>query len=739
MSLGKHFLIFSLALIACNNYLVFCQEEEETNTYSSYNFVKLVEKSVKHLSASKSLHSIPGEGIFPLQDILKDYVNPNVFIEALLQPATNKCSEDLTYLQRNTSILWTMKMLDSYGKPGSGILSGNIKWLGDYDECVGVYVPPQENSSLGDFQGRYCGIDFSLPYKNATLPINVGICLPDSCNFNGKLFNASYFDYTDYIPYVGRSIDTLLNTTTITCRDTSRKLTTGAISVICLISVFVFLTLIGSSITVIKYYTKRNVEMKNGTINTSSVPIINDPIEKPSQNGSGDILIAVQAERKTQPAWYEKCDEFFNCFCVFTNGKKILDTSNTEGQLPCLHGVRFFSMSWVIFCHTYAFCFTFVSNASETLTLIDHWLFQIILNGFYSVDSFFLLSGFLVAYLFFQQSAKNKDIPWLYFYIHRFIRLTPVYMIVLAFHTTLFGYLGSGPVWAAPNTDPNCHSTWWWNLLYINNFQFSVDMCMGWSWYLANDMQFYFISPLFLITLLRWPKIGHSVMALFFGITFITNFVLTYEYNLITGIGNISVLAQSLTEFLAQWSHQFDKIYTKPYTRIGPYLVGILLAYFFIKRKQNNAGKLRMITLCLGWMVASGVTLTCLFGLYNNNPNTVAASFYNALNRICFACGLAWVIFVCLIGQGGFVNSILSWKFFFPPSRLTFCAYLVHPIVQSVYYNSLRTLVHFSHITMVMYCFGFLFFAYMAAFVTSLLFESPIIRLERLIRNKFTS
>ncbi|GFY55368.1 hypothetical protein TNIN_374681 [Trichonephila inaurata madagascariensis] len=120
----------------------------------------------------------------------------------------------------------------------------------------------------------------------------------------------------------------------------------------------------------------------------------------------------------------------------------------------------------------------------------------------------FFFSGFLVAYLFFQQSAKNKGIPWLYFYIHRFIRLTPVYMIVLAFYTSLSGYLGSGPVWTVPNTDPNCHSNWWWNFLYINNLQPAADACAGWFWYLANDMQFYVISPLFLVTLWRWPKIG---------------------------------------------------------------------------------------------------------------------------------------------------------------------------------------------------------------------------------------
>ncbi|GFU10736.1 hypothetical protein TNCV_2387431, partial [Trichonephila clavipes] len=68
---------------------------------------------------------------------------------------------------------------------------------------------------------------------------------------------------------------------------------------------------------------------------------------------------------------------------------------------------------------------------------------------------------------------------------------------------------------------------------------------MGWAWYLANDMQFYVISPLFLVTLFRWPKIGYSLVALFLSITFTANFVLTYEYNLLTGLANAVVQADT--------------------------------------------------------------------------------------------------------------------------------------------------------------------------------------------------
>ena len=48
------------------------------------------------------------------------------------------------------------------------------------------------------------------------------------------------------------------------------------------------------------------------------------------------------------------------------------------------------------------------------------------------------------------------------------IRLTPLYMLVLAIYTTLFKYFGSGPFWPK-ESDEACINNWWTNLLYINN------------------------------------------------------------------------------------------------------------------------------------------------------------------------------------------------------------------------------------------------------------------------------
>ena len=43
------------------------------------------------------------------------------------------------------------------------------------------------------------------------------------------------------------------------------------------------------------------------------------------------------------------------CFSLVSNTKRLLSVSSGEGVLDCVHGIRFFSMTWVILGHTYFF------------------------------------------------------------------------------------------------------------------------------------------------------------------------------------------------------------------------------------------------------------------------------------------------------------------------------------------------------------------------------------------------
>ena len=60
---------------------------------------------------------------------------------------------------------------------------------------------------------------------------------------------------------------------------------------------------------------------------------------------------------------------------------------------------------------------------------------------------------------------------WIMFYIHRYIRLTGVYAIIIGLHATLLKFFRTGPQAQLVHTMYNqCRKGWWLNLLYINNF-----------------------------------------------------------------------------------------------------------------------------------------------------------------------------------------------------------------------------------------------------------------------------
>lgn len=123
----------------------------------------------------------------------------------------------------------------------------------------------------------------------------------------------------------------------------------------------------------------------------------------------------------------------------------------------------------------------------------------------------------------------------------------------------------------------------------------------------------------------------------------------------------------------------FDKIYDKPWTRLGPYLIGMGVGWVLFK--TNCKIRMTRLTVVLGWALSTGCLLLLIFGLYNTTLSSFTAAAYSSLSHSAWALSLAWITIACSTGYGGYVNSLLSASCIYPFSRVTYCAYLVHPIV----------------------------------------------------------
>lgn len=114
-------------------------------------------------------------------------------------------------------------------------------------------------------------------------------------------------------------------------------------------------------------------------------------------------------------------------------------------------------------------------------TPIKEFAFHAIFGGFFAVDTFFTLSGFLVTYLFIKEMDKkrrkfNGKIIFMY-YFHRLWRLTPYVIAIVVFYATILPRIRRGPgefrtrIFRLSNYPDIqlCQKYWWRTILYINN------------------------------------------------------------------------------------------------------------------------------------------------------------------------------------------------------------------------------------------------------------------------------
>ncbi|XP_070533929.1 nose resistant to fluoxetine protein 6-like [Ptychodera flava] len=555
-------------------------------------------------------------------------------------------------------------------------------------------VKPTEERSFG---GMYC-LSSDL----------WGICFPDSCNSSEVA----------YILYEAG----LAEPNNVYCvKDIPFR--TGDYIAIAICSVVAGLMVLGTSYDVIwQWNLKRKIKRSEEIANMDTIK------EELIKNKS-----TAEELKKRRPGVLGR---ILISFSVVTNGRKLLGTSSgNAGTISSINGIRVISMMWVILGHSYYFSLSVIGGYKYPLTeAITRFSYLGLSNGAFGVDTFFLLSGCLVSYLTLKQLHKTKGrLNWLLFYFHRWWRLTPAFGLMLLIWSTLMLYLGSGPVHDQYilGSQKVCQDYWWATIFYFNNLHPwppTTSHCMGWVWYLCCDMQLFILSPFFIILLYKSPKVGTFTVGISTVISISIVAVLATYYGY--------AVPNDPTFYNDNLPPGGDYIYPTPWGHLQSYLVGIYLGYVLC-RLDGRKVKINQWFNLIMWCVAIGSGLAVVYGQYpalqGNHPDQWVAALYKSVTSFAFVTAVAWVIFACATGNGGPVDSLLSWNAWSPLSRLTYCAYLVHPIVMYLYYWSRKTVINYTELNMIYYFVANLVLSYAVAFVVSLAIESPMIGLEKII------
>ena len=252
--------------------------------------------------------------------------------------------------------------------------------------------------------------------------------------------------------------------------------------------------------------------------------------------------------------------------------------------------------------------------------------------------------------------------------IYTFSILVPLYIIPYLYD--------GGNYISAKNIGEGCKENWIYNLLYVNNFV-KDKFCIGWTWYIANDFQMYLLIPIFVL-IYRWKAIA--------GVITVVLLICTSAGVQIQQFMKYHILANISSE------NYNDKYYIKPYCRINPFLIGVLMAWMYISHKQakkesSSEGNeeevykktlvnkvnyaiihncvLRYSIYIIGFIITSVFVYT-FFDFYKDTTTKSDAEnyAYTLLSRPLFIIGVAFVIYPGCLGKARVLRTILGYQVF---------------------------------------------------------------------------
>ena len=334
----------------------------------------------------------------------------------------------------------------------------NFDLEGAYDECyeakglytfaIGTYqiVPLIPSLLLDNFTG--------MPYV-----LKWGICLPKDCDVHA-FAEAGQLENLSRVVSLGAYKFVPIEAVTLTT-DPNPPLTDLSIAFIVVASVIFLFVIVG---TLYDYWITKMENQKRKEQDVEKIPLMRGDGEIQEERG--------EPEEPKRSTGIVILTGILLGFSMIRNFANFTEVKIRDKRTAALDGFRVFCILWVVVAHTYLMLiFTGVSNPVDVRPDIQtRFLFQFIQNGTFSVDVFFVMSGFLMAFLMLKSLEKEGGkMKWGLIYFHRWWRLSPVYYLTIFFSASVYDSWMSGPQTPTMLHGQACRNNWWTNLLYINN------------------------------------------------------------------------------------------------------------------------------------------------------------------------------------------------------------------------------------------------------------------------------
>ncbi|CAG5073949.1 Similar to Oacyl: O-acyltransferase like protein (Mus musculus) [Cotesia congregata] len=491
---------------------------------------------------------------------------------------------------------WALKMLDASSKIPSGLIQGNIKDLGMYDQCIAV------NVTVGNeiIRGQHCMYVLDVNINGTKMPVSLVLsaCVPATCE----------------------------------AEQVTKKI-------------------------------QRLIDIASGFLDGNELQVIGATCSR-SDDHHWDLVFLTFLLTCTFCDVLSRFTSinrgFFHSLCKFsliTNSQHILNTQVSENHIRVISGLRFYSVCWIMLAHFYYHTLSgSVINLRDIVTINTR-----VLGTAFDHDILTSEDGF--------RCTLEND-----------------------------------------NEHPES--------LLPKKLVADAPECLLHTWYLAMDMQLFWLSPLIFYPLYKKPKLGLSILFVAIIASIITPAVVVAV--------NKFTIAWTLAGDLDRKVDMMLYFYFVTYTHAGPWLLGVLVGYLLATDRRIPGPRVRKV----GWIftILAFMFSIFTFRIYQSEDyrwNIYWETFYAGLSQHIWAFGVCWIIYVSVLGHGGFIAKFLSLPIYIPFSRMSYSIYLIHFEIQTIKRASSRAPTYFNDAQMMHGFLGEVVVYILGGFVFSLMFELP--------------
>ena len=222
------------------------------------------------------------------------------------------------------------------------------------------------------------------------------------------------------------------------------------------------------------------------------------------------------------------------------------------------------------------------------------WLEDVASFGWTGVDLFFCLSGFLIASQLFAQIQLRRRISFTTFFLKRFFRIIPAYLVVVAIYFTVPFF-----------REKKGLAELWRFLTFTQNFGLDLSKTKAFthSWSLCVEEHFYLALPVILILLQKLKAVKSAWWLLLF--LFLLGFA--------TRLYGYEHFYAPVSEKPGSWPVWYQYIYYPTYNRLDGLVTGVSIAaiYQFLPQWWNRLSKYSNVFFITGLLLLTGAWFLC--------------------------------------------------------------------------------------------------------------------------------